>query len=179
MGPAIGGIFMKQCSDKKEMLWLDVYGELTQEERLKWEKHLETCRNCSLERENLLELLKKVKEVMPAVSLSHEDAGALKNAITGKIRENPDHKWLNKPFLGGYIKPIHALAACCLLLVAFGWFGLKGLLPTTAVQTLSERQKEEQMIAKDLDLLENLELLEEMDTLEKLGHVMNRRNTTI
>jgi hypothetical protein len=63
--------------------------------------------------------------------------------------------------------------------VAFGWFGLKGLLPTTAVQTLSERQKEEQMIAKDLDLLENLELLEEMDTLEKLGHVMNRRNTTI
>ncbi|MCK4860004.1 MAG: zf-HC2 domain-containing protein [Candidatus Omnitrophica bacterium] len=170
---------MKQCSDKKELLWLDVYGELTQKERLNWEKHLETCRACSLERENLLELLKNVKEAMPAVSLSHEDAGALKNAITGKIRENRDNAWLGKPFLGGYIKPIHALVACCLLIVAFGWFSLKGLQPTTAVQTISDRQVEEQMIAKDLDLLENLELLEEMDTLEKLGKVMSRRNATI
>jgi hypothetical protein len=66
-----------------------------------------------------------------------------------------------------------------MLIVAFGWFGLKGLQHTASVQTVSDLGIEEQMIAKDLDLLENLELLEVMDTLEKLGQVMDRGETTI
>ncbi len=170
---------MKHCSDKQETLWLDVYGELTQKERPDWEKHLKTCRGCSLEREVLLRLLENVKETLPAASLSHKDVKELQNAIFGKLRGNTDKKWLRKPFIGGYVKPIHALAACCLLIVAFGWFGLKGLQPTTAVRTVSDRGVEEHLIAKDLDLLENLELLEEMDTLEKLGKVMSQGSATI
>ncbi|MGD9083035.1 MAG: zf-HC2 domain-containing protein [Desulfobacterales bacterium] len=170
---------MKHCSDRQETLWLDVYGELTKEERLDWEKHLKTCRGCSLEREVLLGLLENVKETLPAASLSHKEVKELQNAIFGKLRGNSDKKWIRKPFIGRYVKPIHALAACCLLIVAFGWFGLKGLQPTTAVRTVSDRGVEEQLIAKDLDLLENLELLEEMDTLEKLGKVINGGSATI
>ena len=170
---------MKCCSDRQETLWLDVYGELSPEIRPAWEKHLETCRGCSYEREVLFQLLENVKEAMPVPSLSHKDAEALQNDITRKLKEKQGNTWFRKPFLSGYIRPIHALAACCMLIVAFGWFGLKGLQNTTSVQTVSDLGIEEQMIAKDLDLLKNLELLEEMDTLEKLGQVIDRGGTTI
>ena len=170
---------MKYCSDWQETLWLDVYGELDPKERPDLEIHLETCSGCFQERKRLLQLLKNVKEAMPAPSLSHENAIALHNNITGKLREECDNTWLRKPFLGGHIRPIHALAAGCLLVVAIGWFGLRGFQSLTPVQTVSDTGVEEQMIAKDLDLLENMELLEEMDILEKLGQVMNQRETTI
>lgn len=170
---------MKCCSDRQETLWLDVYGELPQEVLTAWEKHLETCRGCYYERAVLLQLLENVKEAMPVPSLSHKDSEALQNDITRQLKGKQGNAWFRKPFLSGYIRPIHALAACCMLIVAFGWFGLKGLQNTTSVQTLSNLGIEEQMIAKDLDLLDNLELLEEMDTLEKLGQVMGWGETTI
>ena len=71
------------------------------------------------------------------------------------------------------------MAACCLLIVAFGWFGLKGSQQTTRVGTISDHGAKEQLIVSDMDLLENLDLLEEMDTLEKLDQVMGKRETTI
>ena len=170
---------MKHCPDFQEMLWLDVYGELALEERPAWEKHLETCNGCSQEREHLLHLIKNVKEAMPEPSLSPENARTLYNAITGKLMEKQDKTWLQRSFLGGHIRPIHALAAGCLLFIALGWFGLRGLYRPTSVQTISNHGVEEQMIAQDLDILENMELLEEMDTLEKLVQIMDGRDSTI
>jgi len=180
MGSAIGGDRMKHCGKWQETLWLDVHGELSPQVRLEWEKHLERCKPCYQERTQLLQLLKNVTEAVPEPSLSHEDAGALYTAITGKLKEKRDDKvWRRKSFFEGYIKPIHALAACCLLIVAFGWFGLKGLQQTTRIATVSDPGVKEQLIATDMDLLENLELLEEMDTLEKLDQVMGKREATI
>ena len=171
---------MKHCREWQETLWLDVHGELSPQVRLEWEKHLEGCRPCYQERAQLLHLLKNVNEAVPEPSLSHEDAGALYNAITGKLKEEHRGKARRrKSFFEGYIKPIHALAACCLLIVVFGWFGLKGLQQTTRIGTVSDPGAKEQLIATDMDLLQNLELLEEMDTLEKLDQVMGKRETTI
>ena len=168
-----GGEGMKHCSEWQETLWLDVYGELSPQVRLKWEKHLEGCRHCYQERTQLLHLLKNVNEAVPEPSLSHEDTGDLYNAITGKLIEEQRGKARRrKPFFHGYIKPIHALAACCLLIVVFGWFGLRGPRQTTRVGTISDLGSQEQVIVKEIDLLENLDLLEEMDTLEKLDQVL-------
>ena len=171
---------MKHCDEWQETLWLDVHGELSPQDRLKWEKHLEECRPCYQERAQLLHLLKNVNEAMPEPSLSHEDAGALYNAITGRLKEEhrSKNRW-RKWIFEGHIKPIYAFAACCLLIVAFGWFGLKGSQQTTRVETISDSGAKEQLIATDMDLLENLKLLEEMDTLEKLDQVMGKRKTTI
>jgi hypothetical protein len=153
---------------------------LSPQERLKWEKHLEGCKSCYQERTQLLHLLKNVNEAVPEPSLSNEDAGALYNAITGKLNEEYRGKARRrKSFFEGYIKPIHALAACCLLLVVFGWFGIKGFQQTTRIGTVSDLGGKEQLIATDMDLLENLELLEEMDTLEKLDRLMGKGETKI
>jgi hypothetical protein len=182
MGSAIGGKGMKHCREWQETLWLDVHGELSPQVRLKWEKHLEECRLCYQERTQLLHLLKHVNEAVPEPSLSHEDDSALYNAITGKLKEEHHRRKTRqrKSFFEGYIKPIHALAACCLLIVVFwGWFGLRGFQQTTRIGTVSDRGGQEQLIATDMDLLENLELLEEMDTLEKLDRVMGKRETKI
>lgn len=172
---------MKHCREWQETLWLDVYGELSPEMRLRWEKHLEGCRSCYQERTQLLNLLKNVNEAMPEPTISNEDVNALYNDVKGKLKDEHRgidrwRKWLFK----GYVKPIHALAACCLLIVAFGgWFGLRGMQQTSPVVTIFDPWGKEQLIATDMDLLENLELLEEMDTLEKLDQVMGKKETTI
>jgi hypothetical protein len=168
-----GGKRMKHCDEWQETLWLDVHGELSPQSRLKWEKHLEGCKTCYQERTRLLHLLKNVNEAVPEPSLSHEDAGALYRAITGKLKKEYRGKTEGRTsFFKGYIKPIHALAACCLLIVVFGWFVLRGPQQTTRVGIISDLGGQEQLIVKDIDLLENLELLEEMDTLEKLDQVL-------
>jgi len=164
---------MKHCRKWQETLWLDVHGELSPRVRLEWEKHLEGCRHCYEERTQLLHLLKNVNEAIPETALSHEDAGALYNAVTRKLRAKHNGKSRFREWLfDGYIKPIHALAACCLLIVVFGWFGLRGPQQTTRVGTISDLGGQEQVIVREIDLLENLELLEEMDTLEKLDQVL-------
>jgi len=164
---------MKYCREWQETLWLDVHGELSPQVRLEWEKHLEGCRPCYEERTQLLHLLKNVNEAVPEPSLSHEDAGALYNTITGKLKDEQRGKARRgKSFFGGYNKPIYALAACCLLILVFGWIGLKGPQQTTRIGTISDLGGQEQVIVREIDLLENLELLEEMDTLEKLDQVL-------
>jgi len=164
---------MNYCREWQETLWLDVHGELTLDLRLEWEKHLEACSPCRKEREQLLWMLKNVTEAMPEPALSHEDAGALYHAVTGKLRGNPPGKVRFREWLfEGYIRPVHALAAFCVMIVAFGWFGLKGPGQTARVETVLDLAGQEQSIVKNIDLLENLELLEEMDTIEKLDQVL-------
>ena len=172
---------MKHCREWEETLWLDVHGELPPQVRLKWEKHLEGCRPCYQERTQLLHLLKHVNETVPEPSLSHEDDSALYDAITERLKEELHRRKTRqrKSFFEGYIKPVYVLAACCLLIVVFGWFGLKDLQQTTRIETVSDLGGKEQLIATDMDLLENLELLEEMDTLEKLDRVMGKKETKI
>ena len=55
---------MKACPDRKKTLWLDVYGELDPNDRIAWEKHLEGCEGCRLKRQQLLQLLGKVRAAM-------------------------------------------------------------------------------------------------------------------
>jgi hypothetical protein len=131
------------------------------------------------ERKRLIHLLENVKEAMPEPSLSRESARALHTAIAEKLRENHHRAWWRNPFLAGYIKPLHVAAVCGMLVVAFGWFGVRGIQHTRTVKIVSDAGVEEKMIVNHIDILENLDLLEEMDTLEKLDQVMGRKNTTI
>ena len=78
---------MKHCGKWQKTLWLDVYGELSPQVRLKWEKHLKECKPCYQERIHLLHLVKNVNEAVPEASLSHEDSNVLYNAITEKLKE--------------------------------------------------------------------------------------------
>lgn len=169
---------MKPCPDHKETLWLDVYGELDPNERPAWEKHLETCEGCRQERKQLLRLLETVKAAMPSPALSREKARALVSSITRKLRGEREETWWQKRLIGIPHRLIPALAAASILIVAFGWFSMKGLRSPSSMRSISNLQSEEQILVKDLDIIKNLELLEEMDTLQKLVQAVDQGDIT-
>jgi len=170
---------MNWCRKWQETLWLDVYEELPPIKHAKWKQHLESCISCRQERIRLLHLLKDVKKTMPEALLSGKDADVIHNNVMEKLSAQRNRKaWRQQSFFKGYIKPVYALAACCVLLAAFGWFGFKEFHQTTRVGTIPSIGTNEQLIAKDMDLLENLDLLKEMDTLKKLNQVMGTGKKT-
>jgi hypothetical protein len=71
---------------------------------------------------------------------------------------------------------IPALAAVSLLIVALGWFAINKVQSPLSPQNLYGLKSEEQMVVKDLEVIDNLELLEEMDTLRKLVQVVDNRD---
>ncbi|MFB0505384.1 MAG: anti-sigma factor [Thermodesulfobacteriota bacterium] len=164
---------MKLCPDHKETLWLDVYGELDPNERPAWEKHLETCEGCRQERTQLFRLLQAVKVNMPSPELSREKTNALARSITRKLRDEREETWWRKWLWGRPNRLVPALAAASILIVAFGWFSMKGFRSSFSIRSLSNLKSEEQVLVKDLDIVKNLELLEEMDTLRKLVQVVD------
>ncbi len=164
---------MKPCPDHEETLWLDVYGELDPNERPALEEHLETCEGCRQEWAKLLGLLQTVKGKMPSPELSREKAEALASSITRKLRDEREEPWWRRQLWGMPNRFIPALAAACMLILAFGWFSMKGFKSPSPVGSLSNLKSGERMLVKDLDIVKNLELLEEMDTLRKLVQVVD------
>jgi hypothetical protein len=71
---------------------------------------------------------------------------------------------------------IPALAVVSLLIVALGWFTINKVQSPSSFQNLSGLKTEEQMIVKDLEVIDNLDFLEEMDTLRKLVQVVDNRD---
>ncbi len=170
---------MKSCPDYQETLWLDVYGELAADARPAWEKHLESCNTCRLEKQRLLKLLDLTKELMPSAALSPEASRALQQSITRTIRKDAEKEWWRKRFFGITARPIPALVAASLLLVVLGWFGLRQLQSPSSVRPGSDLGLKEEMIAKDMEIIENLELLEQMDVLEKVVHLVDDRDVKL
>jgi len=167
---------MKPCPDKKETLWLDVYGELDPHRRPIWEKHLENCERCRQERKRLLSLLQTMKDTMPSPTLSHELSRSLAHSITRKLREKQEKTWWRNRLLDIPQRLVPAMAAATILIAALGWFSLKMFRSPSSVSNISNYKVEEQIIAKDLDVIKNLDLLEEMDALQKLVQVVDHED---
>lgn len=168
---------MKACQDHQETLLLDVYGELTPTEREAWERHLKECQDCSRERERLHQLLLQLKEATPASYLSAEKAGALTEAILKARQKEGERRWWKGKLWAFPYRFVPAIAAVCLMIMVFGWFGLREIKTPSSFQTGGNLYSEQQMIARDLEVIRNLELLEEMEVLEKLVSVVDERNS--
>jgi hypothetical protein len=63
------------------------------------------------------------------------------------------------------------------MIVAFGWFTMREGKTPSPFQAGTDLNSEQQMIARDLEVIRNLELLEEMEVLEKLVRVVDERNS--
>ena len=161
---------MKACPEHEETLWLDVYGELDPHERPAWEKHLEACENCRRERKQLALMLQTMRVNTPSPTLSREETLALASSIARKLREEREETWWRKRLFGIPNSLIPALTVACILIVALGWFSMKGLRGPSSMMHLNS---EERMLAKDLDVIKNLDMLEEMDTLQRLVQVVD------
>ena len=168
---------MKACQDYQETLLLDVYGELAPEERETWERHLAGCEGCRHERERLRKFLMQLKEAMPTPSLSPEKARALADSILKERQKEGDKWWWKGRLWGSPHRFVPAIAAACLMILVFGWFSLREIKTPSTFQTSSNVHLEQQMIARDLEVIRNLELLEEMEVLEKLVRVVDERNS--
>ncbi len=156
---------MNKCSDHKETLLLDVHGELNDEERGLWKKHLADCTDCQNEKKRLLSLIKNAKDTTASPSLSSAEEQFLSGSIQRRLRmDKPDAgfngvKWWLAP----------AMAACMILLFT-GWFSLKDFKSSDNVAI---NGLEEQIMVNNGDLLENMELLQEMEALEKLVRLLD------
>ena len=164
---------MKPCPEHEETLWLDVCGELDPNERPSWEKHLAACEDCRRERKQLALMLQTVRASSPSPILSREETLALASSISRKLREEREETWWRKRLFGIPNSLIPALTAACILIVALGWFSMKGLRSPSSMTDLNS---EERMLAKDLDIINNLDILEEMDTLQRLVQVVDNGN---
>lgn len=165
---------MKPCPDYKEILWLDVYGELNPHQHPAWEKHLQNCEACRQERKRILELIQIVKTTMTSPSLAPDPTDALASSIAQKIRnESEEMTWKRRVLIKPH-KLIPALVMAFFLIVALGWFSLKGIRNFTSVQRVPDLALEEQVSSEDLDIIKNLELLREMEVLEKLVKFLDK-----
>ena len=164
---------MKACPDRQEILCLDVHGELSPEMHLGLQKHLESCAGCREERSRLLKMLQRVREAIPTPGLPSEAANrfcwAVKNDMNGLEGKRGGRSWLSPKRL------LPALSGVALLVMAVGWFTMKGLHGPPMVSKSSNLLHEDNVMAKDLDLIKNLKLLEEMDALQKLVQVVDRK----
>ena len=168
---------MKACQDYQETLLLDVYGELTPTERAAWERHLKACEDCRRERERLHQLLLQLKEAAPAPYLSPKEAGALTEAILKARQKEGEKRWWKEKLWGSPHRLVPAIAVVCLMILVFGWFSLREIKTPSTFQNGGNLHSEQQMIARDLEVIRNLELLEEMEVLEKLVRVVDERNS--
>lgn len=161
---------MGTCSDHKETLVLDVYGELTPEERITWENHLAVCGDCRQEKESLLSLIQKARQSHSPAPLTSEEEHLLSSRVQRTLRTQKPEPARKR--LGWRIAP--ALGACMVILFA-GYFSLKDFRSPDTLTVNSNAVLEEQVIEDNEELLENMELLQEMEALEQLVNLLDKQ----
>lgn len=166
---------MKACINRDEVLLLDVYGELGEEERAEWEQHLEACSGCREERQKMLRFIERIKEEMPAPLFSHEKASALSRAMKRRLKERETGpRWWER-MVPGSSRTLAAVAAACCVVVLSGWLALKWFeVPSPHPDSLTEAQ----ISGKDIEIIKDMELLEDLETLRKLVQVVDHRDNT-
>jgi predicted anti-sigma-YlaC factor YlaD len=159
---------MKPCPDRQESLWLDVYGELNPAERPAWEKHLKLCEACRSEKKRMLMTLQTIKISMLSPPLSVEKTRKLTGAVARQLQKNSKQSSWRKHLWGQSNWFVPALAATCILILAFGWVSHMEFINGLPFQTAINIDSEEQLPIEEIELISNLELLKEMESLQEL-----------
>ena len=84
---------MQACSDRMEVLMMDVHGELDPGDRVGWESHLKTCQGCRRERDRILRTIREMKEAMKAPELPPDTAEALISSVRREVGEAVRRVW--------------------------------------------------------------------------------------
>jgi anti-sigma factor RsiW len=168
---------VKVCADWREKLLLDIHGELPASEQPAWQRHLETCPGCRQERQEIVWLLKTVREAMPPPAVSPEHARALRESVTMGWRAKRAPVWSRGLFFGMWLRPVPALVATGFLLAVLGWFGLHEFRGTS--HTVRGPEALQQVKINDLEVIENLDLLEHLDDIERIVRVVDHRDIVL
>lgn len=169
---------MNKCHNRRETLWMDLYGELDAQTRSKWERHLENCGSCREERKRITRMMELIKNDAAQPSPHPHDVSRFiqSPAFKKALREGrmPDaYAGQPRPW-GGFQLPLRfspsliALGVCLLLVIA-GTIGFYRFAPfghplySEKSRAMTEAIKEE-----EAEVIQHLDLLQEMDAIQKL-----------
>jgi hypothetical protein len=164
---------MKACINRDGILLLDLYGELGQEEKADWERHLEQCPGCSEERQKMLRFLARIEKEMPPPQFSREKALTLSRAIKRRLHEGEaGSRWWER-MVPASARNFAALATACFVVVLSGWL----VLNWSEISFLRSDSRTEVQLSREIEIIRNLELLEDFETLHKLVQVVDHKDT--
>lgn len=166
---------MNGCTDFKEILFLDIYGELDSESRSKWQFHLSTCAACKQERFRMMRLVENLKEVMSSPPLALGEREGMVRAIRAGMRRREERRsrpgwwgWLSRPWRVG-----PALATACVFAAILSIWSLGSFDSFYGKDRISGKDSLQGMRAEDEEIIKNLDLLSQMDSVEKLVNTLD------
>jgi anti-sigma factor ChrR (cupin superfamily) len=166
---------MQACQDHEHTLWLDVYGELTPQQRQVWESHLTICTPCRAERQRMRNLVSELKQTAQPRQMTAAETETLVSRI---VRQQSRRRWrlpgTDRPM--GRWAPAFTMAG--VLLVALGIVAHRWLLPSTGGLPVDLDPARNPAIAQDLDVIQNLDMLKDMDELQKLVKMVDNNQKT-
>lgn len=167
---------MSACPHYRKTLWLDVYNELPDTARSKWETHLDTCDSCREEKERMVRMVATMRENLqppPTTALSPENL--IRLSRPGQA-SNPFTGWWRNNRFGHRLKLVPALATFGMILLAVGILSYRAFLFPAGQITGNTIPASDQIVSADAEMLKNLDLLKDMETVQRLIYVIDQTN---
>ena len=175
---------MSTCRNRRDALWLDLYGELNPAERAEWARHLEICGPCREEKERAVKMMELIQEGSPTPIPPPDGAERFiqgvefKNVLAGKRRPG-SRIGSRMPWAGALLSPrpspsLIAVAACLLLFIG-GVIGLHRFTSSGAPSFLGNPPETTAILNdEEAEVIRNLDLLQQMDAIQKLVQRVDR-----
>jgi hypothetical protein len=164
---------MNGCPEYKEILSLDIHGELDAASRARWESHLRTCAACNEERLQLTRLVERVKEAMSPPPLVREETNRLLKAVRSGVNRGEERRshvwqWFSRPWKVG-----PALATACVFAAMVSIWSLGTFDSLFTGEKRSETDSLKKVRQEDAEIIRNLDFLRQMDSVEKLVNTLD------
>ena len=169
---------------------LDIFGELNQDFKADWERHLKSCPDCRAEKNATTRALEITKTVLEAPVLEEYEAAAMRNRVIRELTSAPKSlRGRKRPFFFSRAF-IPVLTSACVLLIVLGFMASKFLTGpeiNTGTQLAITQEHlpvidtgtrlasyQEHLQAEDIDIINNMDLLRNLDALDKLSKVIDQ-----
>ncbi len=165
---------MKNCRDREETLWLDLYGELNSAERSEWERHLAGCTGCREEKNRSVRMMALIREAWPVPMPHPGGAERVRECLGHPSGLNHRYRASSAVYRGwgwrGFPSRI-AVAVCILLVIA----GAIAILPFAPAPPFGPRpDMTADLNETEAEVIQHLELLEEMEAIRELVQRVDR-----
>ncbi len=167
---------MNNCRNCQEILWMELYGELSPMERSEWKRHLEVCDACRREKAGTGRMLERIQVSMPAPAIPPDGA----ERVVQRLRHGRRPAKRQRP--EGMIGQKWALAgALCLILIAAAALSILRFAPFDAPDPSVGNPLKAAAILneEEVEVIQHLDLLQEMDALQKLVQRIDRSETDV
>lgn len=170
--------FMKPCAEYEKILHLELYNELSREEREALKAHLEICPACRRERKNMSGFMAGIQAAVPRARLAPAAAARMRASIVE--RAVPVSFWAHCRQWVSSIQLAPMLTAACLVILI--WSGMAGydayFGKDSHQHQIALHEAEKKMLMENYEVISNLEILEEMEVLDKLVQVTDAPGTS-